>query len=152
MRLFARSNVQLRRDTRALRLRSLRQSPAHLPLTLRLPDHLTIRSFKQLPIRGDKIEACEVHSQLCALLEAGTKNAQFAPHMGRVVKIFAACLAGDEDEDGDVEQLVHETTKARIVNLVRQMSTALPAAVMQHATAEMAPRERAALSVAIATR
>lgn len=72
--------------------------------------------------------------------------------MGHVVKIFAACLAGDEDEDGDVEQLVHETTKVRIVHLVRQMSTALPAAVMQQATAEMAPRERAAISAAIAAR
>ena len=107
--------------------------------------------LSQLPIRGDKVEACEVHETLCSLLETPARSAQLAPHMAHVVKVFGACLAGDEDEDGDVEQLAFEATKLRIAHLVRQMNASLPPAVMQQASVGMAPRESAALAAAIAS-
>ena len=103
----------------------------------------------QLPIRGDKIEACEVHQQLCDLLEDATGRSLFTPHMSHVLKIFAACLAGDEDEDGDVEELVHETTKVRIKSLVQQINVSVPSAVMQEVAMQVTPREREALTMAI---
>ncbi|KAM0923386.1 hypothetical protein ACQ4PT_005570 [Festuca glaucescens] len=93
-----------------------------------------------LPLKNDLVEARIVHEQMCAMLEKSDtellgNNNQYLP---KIVSIFAEILCAGKD-------LATEQTASKIVNLLRQLQTTLPPAVLASTWSSLQPQQQLAL-------
>uniref|UniRef100_A0ACD5WAS2 Uncharacterized protein n=1 Tax=Avena sativa TaxID=4498 RepID=A0ACD5WAS2_AVESA len=93
-----------------------------------------------LPLKNDLVEARIVHEQMCAMLEKSDRellghNNQYLP---KIVSIFAEILCAGKD-------LATEQTSSKIVNLLRQLQSTLPPAVLASTWSSLQPQQQLAL-------
>ena len=98
-----------------------------------------------LPVRSDAAEAQAVHAQLCRFLQAGDARllGPANERLPRVVAVIADCLAAGEP-------LITPATAEQMRGLLSRMQSAMPAAQLQAAWAQLTPAQQGALNAALA--
>ncbi|TMW60449.1 hypothetical protein Poli38472_000491 [Pythium oligandrum] len=108
-----------------------------------------------LPLRTDVMEARDLHGRFISWVAGGNKHilgAEFE-RLGAVLKIFAAILLHDpyqgeeaeEDEEEDLE-IISEESKAHLRELLANLQSQLPSAVVQGAWATLTAEEQQAFA------